>query len=260
MKGIVGGALLTICCLSPPVVGAKVFEDFTVAGKPQGPAGVQWTYRDQMLPVSGWEEIIPGDGYAYLKIDADRTNDRDRTTQKWPFQMISLSPVQPGHRLEMRAKNTVISGVGSFIFTYFEADAVFDEIDIEIVGDDAATLPEGHPTGAAGWTDARLNTWANSDTRTSKPHVSHKQPIVDESGNKISHQDGEFHIYTIEWRPTRVDFIIDGVHQQTITNLVPESPANLHVGMRHMSWTGPLDWPGTRTMVVDWIRVEAIDE
>ena len=48
--------------------------------------------------------------------------------------------------------------------------------------------------------------------------------------------------------------------QQTITDLVPESPATLHVGMRHMSWTGPLDWAGTQTMVVDWIRVEPIPD
>jgi hypothetical protein len=242
-----------------PVKGAEIFEDFATPGQPRQ-SGVEWTFRDQMLPVGGWEEIIPGDGYAYLRIDANRANDRDQDRQKWPFQMISLFPVKPGHRLEMRAKNTVISGVGSFIFTYFESNQVFDEIDIEIVGDDAATPPDGHPTGPAGWTDARFNTWANSDTRTGKPHVTHKQPILDKSGEKISHQDDSFHVYTIDWRSNRVDFLIDGVHQQTITDLVPQLPANLHIGMRHMSWTGPLDWPGTKTMIVDWIRVEPIPE
>jgi beta-glucanase (GH16 family) len=212
-----------------------------------------------MLPVTSWEEIIPGDGFAYLRFDADRSNDRDQTTQRWPFQMISLSSVTPGHRLEMRAKNTVISGVGSFIFTYQEADGIFDEIDIEIVGDDAATLPDGHPTDETGWTDARFNTWANSDTQTSKPHVTHKKPIVDASGQKTSHSDHQFHTYTIDWREDRVDFFIDGVHQQTIDNLVPDSPARLLVGVRHMSWTGPLDWEGTQTMIIDWIRVEPLD-
>jgi hypothetical protein len=251
--------ILTLWILSGPIHATELFEEFHLPGKPAGPEGISWRYTDQMLPAANWEEIIPGDGFAYLKIDADRTNDKDQEKQKWPFQMISLVPVNPGYRLEMRAKNTVISGVGSFIFTYQEADGIFDEIDIEIVGDDAATLPEGHPTDETRWTDARFNTWANSDAKTSRPHVTHKKPIVDASGQKTSHQDGEFHVYTIDWRKDRVEFFIDGVHQQTIDNLVPDSPARLLVGMRHMSWTGPLDWKGTQTMIIDWIRVAPLD-
>jgi hypothetical protein len=245
-------------CFSPLVHATEIFEDFLLPGRPEHPEGIEWSYQDQMLPVANWEEIVPGDGFAYLKIDADRSNDRDQDKEKWPFQMIALAHIGPGHRMEMRAKNTVIPGVGSFIFTYQEADGIFDEIDIEIVGDDAGTLPENHPTDETGWTDARFNTWANSDVETSKPHVTHKKPIVDSSGGRISHQDGRFHIYTIDWREDRVDFYIDGVHQQTIAGLVPDSPSTLYVGMRHMSWTGSLDWTGTRTMIVDWIRVAPI--
>lgn len=255
----VAGLLVSLYCLSLPLQAGEIFENFDSPGKPAGPEGVNWRYTDQMLPVKSWEEIIPGDGFLYLKIDADRGNDRDRETERWPFQMVSLFPVSPGHRMEMRAKNTVISGVGSFIFTYQEADGIFDEIDIEIVGDDAATLPEGHRTDETGWTDARFNTWANSDVKTSRPHVTHKKPVVDASGENISHQDGQFHVYTIDWRRDRVDFFIDGVHQQTIESLVPESPARLLVGMRHMGWTGRLDWQGTRTMIIDWVRVREID-
>jgi beta-glucanase (GH16 family) len=155
----------------------------------------------------------------------------------------------------MRAKNTVIPGVGSFIFTYNSKNGVFDEIDIEIVGDDANTKPNPHPTGQDGWTDARFNAWANAKESTCKPEVSFKQPIRDAKGAKVSHQDGKFHTYAIEWRKNRIDFFIDGVHQQTITRLVPTHPATLHVGMRHMGWTGKLDWKGTRTMLVDWIRI-----
>jgi hypothetical protein len=159
---ICAGFVLTIYLLSVPLHPSELFEDFDWPGKPEASNGVDWRYTDQMLPVKNWEEIIPGDGFAYLKIDAVRSNDRDKDTQKWPFQMISLSPVEPGHRLEMKAKNTVISDIGSFIFTYQEADGIFDEFDIEIVGDDAATLPENHPTDLTGWTDARFNAWANS--------------------------------------------------------------------------------------------------
>ena len=250
--------LLSIFFFLWPLHASELFEDFDSPGEPDSSNGIAWRYTDQMLPVEDWEEIIPGDGFAYLRLDADRSNDRDQDNQKWPFQMISLSPVGPGHRMEMKAKNTVISGVGSFIFTYQEEAGIFDEIDIEIVGDDAVTLPEGHPTDETGWTDARFNTWANSDVKTGKPHVTHKKPIVDKSGKKISHQDGQFHVYTIDWTEDRVDFLIDGVHQQTITSLVPDSPARLLVGVRHMSWTGSLDWSGTQTMIVDWIRVEPL--
>ena len=49
----------------------------------------------------------------------------------------------------MRAKNTVIPGVASFIFTYTEADGRVDEIDIEIVGDDA----HAPPSRAGRWLD-----------------------------------------------------------------------------------------------------------
>lgn len=159
----------------------------------------------------------------------------------------------------MRAKNTVIPGVASFIFTYTEADGKVDEIDIEIVGDDAHAPPKNHPLGPDdGWTDVRLNTWANAHIRKLTPAISHKKPIVNKAGEKVSHLDNQFHTYTIEWRSRRVDFFIDGVHQQTIIKVVADSPSTLHVSMRHMNWTGRLDWPGTRTMIVDWVRVEPI--
>ena len=242
---------------------AELLEDFEASGKPKTSGKVEWSYRNEMLPDQGWKEMIPGDGFAYLKIDSNRNNDRDSRNgkkPKWPFQMITFSSVGPGHRLEMRAKNTVIPGVASFIFTYNEAGKVFDEIDIEIVGDDAGTKPNPHPTDETGWTDARFNTWASADVKTCKPEVSHKQPIRDKSGKKVSHQDDKFHVYTIEWGKDKVVFLIDGVHQQTITKLVPQRPTTVLVGMRHMSWTGKLDWEGTRTMVLDWIRVEPLDK
>jgi hypothetical protein len=72
----------------------------------------------------------------------------------------------------------------------------------------------------------------------SKPHLTHKKPILGKLGKKISHQDGQFHAYTIDRTEDRIDFFRDGVHQQTITSLVPDSPARLLVGVRHMSWTG----------------------
>jgi hypothetical protein len=239
----------------------ELFEDFKSSGKPKSSSKVEWTYRDEMLPVKGWKDIVPGDGFAYLKIDSKRGNDKKSKNGKrikWPFQMIKFSSVGPGHRLEMKAKNTVIPGVASFIFTYNQNKKVFDEIDIEIVGDDRDTKPNPHETGDSGWTDARFNAWADSSTKKCKPEISFKKPIVDKRGEKISHQDEKFHIYTIEWGKDRIDFFIDGVHQQTITELVPDKPATVLVGMRHMGWTGNLNWKGSRTMIIDWIRIEPL--
>jgi hypothetical protein len=249
--------LALVMLLASACPALELFEDFDKPGDPNDRHEVTWHYTDQMLPVKGWDEFIPGDGYAHITIDAIRENDRDIERQRWPFQMIHFNSVGPGHRLEMRAKNTVISGVGSFIFTYTEKGGGVDEIDIEIVGNDTHVEPKEHPTGVddGGWTDARFNTWELADRRTLQPAISHKQPIVNAKGERISHDDGEFHVYTIDWAPDRVDFAIDGVHQQTITGVVPKTPSDLLVGVRHMSWTGPLNWEGKRTMLVDWIRV-----
>ncbi len=239
-------------------------EDFNNPGKPSGPPETYWYYVDDMLPVTGWNDIVPGDGYAHITIDANSGNDTDPT---FPFQFIALGLVGPGHRLEMRAKGAAISGVGGFIFTYWEDDT-FDEIDIEIVPDDAATTPDGHLTESPdGWTDARFNTWSNSDLKNYQPEKSYKKPIVDADGNKISHIDDKFHIYTIEWKHSEggdgrnglVNFLIDSVLQQTITWPVPDSPSEVILGFRQMSWTGPLDWSGTHTMLIDWLHIERIN-
>lgn len=261
MKIAVIFGMFSVLFWAAPVQALQLFEDFKNPGRPHSSGLVEWSYRTELLPVKGWLDIVPGDGFAHIEIDAKRSNDRSSKHDgkpKWPFQMIKFSAVGPGHRIEMRAKNTVIPGVASFIFTYKQVKNRFDEIDIEIVGNDAHTKPKHHPTDKSGWTDVRFNAWANANAKKLKPEVSYKKPIRDKAGHKVSHSDGEFHIYTIEWRRDRLDFLIDGVHQQTITKLVPDRPATVLVGVRHMSWTGKLDWEGRRTMLVDWIRVEPI--
>jgi hypothetical protein len=261
MKVVVIFVLQIALLWSSSAHAMELFEDFKTSGKPSTSNKVKWSYVDQLRPVKDWNEIIPGDGFVHLKIDADRGNDKkskDGKQIKWPFQMIKFSSIGPGHRIEMRAKNTVIQGVASFLFTYNETNGVFDEIDIEIVGDDGATKPNPHPTGETGWTDVRFNAWANASTKTCKPEISHKKPILDKSDKKVSHQDDRFHVYTIDWHKDRIDFLIDSVHQQTITKLVPNKTTTILIGMRHMSWTGKLDWKGTRTMIVDWVRVKPL--
>lgn len=245
------------------------FEDFDAQGQPsQG----NWYFTDDMLPNSDWKDFIPGDGYAHITFDADPNNDKDPS---YPFQMIAYGTIGPGHRLEMLAKGAAKSGVGGFIFTYMEDSAGVDEIDIEIVPDDTGVEGLNHATAYPdGWTDARFNTWGNSSFSTLEPHTSIKAAVVNENGQKVSHDDGEFHIYTIEWlhgaqysptpqndgRDGRVNFYIDGVYQTSIYHPVPESPSEVLLGVRNMSWTGPLDWPGTHTMLIDWMNIEPIDD
>jgi len=238
-------------------------EEFNNPGKPSTPTGKYWYFVDDMLPVTGWNDIVPGDGYAHITIDANTGNDTDPT---YPFQSIAVGLIGPGHRLEMNAKGAAVSGVGGFIFTYQEENT-FDEIDIEIVPDDAATAPNSHPTEPSdGWTDARFNSWSNSNVSNYQPEVSHKKAIVDSMGNKVSHIDDQFHTYTIDWqhipggdgRNGEIDFYIDDVLQQSISWPVPDSPSEVILGFRQMSWTGPLNWSGTHTMLIDWLKIESI--
>ena len=85
-------------------------------------------------------------------------------------------------------------------------------------------------------------------------------PIVEADGRWVSHQDGKFHTYSIEWRTNSVRFIIDGVEQALIDKVVPQEPADLIVGLRQMPWAGHPDWEGYRTMLVDWIAIEPLPE
>ena len=232
-------------------------ENFDNLGQPQTVHG-SWRYVDDMLPVYGWNEIVPGDGYAYLTIDANTDNDQDSSQ---PFQDIRFSEVGPGNRIEMRAKNLAVPGVGGFICTYQEDATSFDEIDIEVAYNDIKTTDtEGE------WSDARFNSWGNANPfGPYEPVESIKDPVIDETGSKISVEDDQFHTFTIEWQHYdgingRIDFYIDGAYQTTITDVVGDDLSEIILGYRQMSWTGDLDWSGTRTMVIDWFRVSPVND
>ncbi|MBK1792062.1 Ig-like domain-containing protein [Persicirhabdus sediminis] len=284
LRTIVGSAIILANSLAYGQV--TYFEDFAATGKPSAPQGLKWSFTDQMLPGQTWNDFVPGDGYAHITFDADPSNDTQnkpngqKITQ--PFQMIHVDEVGPGHRLEMCAKGAAVVGVGGFIFTYFEdypysdSDKGVDEIDIEIVPvDTQGTDTPNHPIlpSENGWTDVRYNTWANADPDNNyKPYTYKKGSILDMDGNRVSHMDDEFHVYTIEWQnypngPTGdgrdglVVFYIDGVKQSTITYPVPESSAQILYGVRQMpAWTGDLNFQGTKTMLVDWINIQPIDD
>lgn len=235
-------------------------EDFDNPGKPEAPEGYEWSYRAELCPVKTWDDIVPGDGFAYLSVKRDWLKPRKANATVWPFQTLTVGPVRPGHRLVMRAKDTTIPGVASMIFTHRE-NRTIDEIDIEITADDTYSPETGHPVGPdGGWTDVRLNTYDGADPKTLVPSRRTQRPIIGEDGKKVSHRDGKFHTYAIEWHEDFVRFVIDGVEQAVIDDAVPEGEADLIIGLRQMPWAGQPDWEDYRTMLVDWIAIEPLEK
>ncbi len=242
------------------LAATEYFEGFDKPGRPADRCGFAWQYTADLSPVCGWKDLVPGDGFAYLTVERDALRKRPKRQGGWPFQTLSVGPVASNHRISIRAKNTAIPGVACLLFVYREKDKV-DEIDIEITADDTDGDSSGHRTGPdGGWTDVRLNTWANADKRSLLPMRTIRAPIVNATGDKVSHRDDRFHTYTIEWKPEAVRFYIDGVLQKLIDDIVPDYPSTVIFGMRQMPWTGGPDWTGSQTMLVDWICIEPVSE
>lgn len=245
--------------LAPGCAAHEYFEDFARAGKPSSP-GLQWTYRADLSAVSGWGDIIPGDGFAHISVERGHLPSRARGFSAWPFQALEVGPVTSNHRISIRAKGAAIPGVAGLLFTYREKTKV-DEIDIEIATHDTEAGHAPHPTnGESGWTDVRLNTWANASGARLEPSRGQRMPIAGASGAKVSHCDGKFHVYTIDWRPGRVRFYIDNVLQTTIDDVVPDYPSSVIFGLRQTPWAGTPTWEGKQTMLVDWVAIEPVSD
>lgn len=251
--------LIMICS---PLSAGEYFEVFDSPGKPPMSNGISWGYVDELTPVAGWREIIPGDGYAHLCVNSTTLAGKAPKWNPFPFQTLWFGPVGPGHRISMRARNTAIPGVACSLFTYRENPGV-NEIDIEIVAQDAKSGEPEHPTGTdGGWSDIRLNTWADAhegNSGTLRPSRSIRKPIRDAEGRHLSHRDGKFHTYTIEWRSDSVIFTIDDVVQGIIRDVVPKASSRVIVGMRRMPWAAKCDWSGRETMFIDWVDIEKLN-
>lgn len=221
---------------------------------PDAPVGMRWGRKAQLSFPALWDDMVPGDGFAHLKAwrGAEGAACRNRGN---PFQTLSIGPVEPGSRLSMRAKNMAVPGLVGLFFTY-RGNGTFDEIDIEIVAADTTT---GRGVGEGDWTDARFNVWADADQETLEPGEIRKAPLRDAAGRKVSHRDGAFHVYSIEWRQESVRFFVDGVLQAEIDKGVPIRPAMLIFGFRRMPWAGKPDWEGEWSMLVDWIEITPLD-
>lgn len=235
------------------------FEDFNSVGYPKNiPSGSYWTFHNEIHPSqNSWNQFFPGDGNAYITVDADINNDTDEVH---PFQTLEFGGVAENHRLEVRMKGAVVDGgLVGFLFTYRQVGKIFNEVDIEVVARDSEfpsheTLPVN-----GGWTDARFNTWGNANEITNKPFTGTAKPVVNQLNKKISLIDNQFHTYTIDWRDNCIDFFIDGVIQETITTSIASGVSEVIIGFRQLPWAGSFNWGGTHSLVIDYLKIEPLE-
>ena len=85
-------------------------ENFNDKGIPTNiPNGSYWKYFNDIHPYQNtWEKFIPGDGFAYIKVDADIHNDTDTT---YPYQTMVFGGATENHRIEVRMRGTVVDCV-----------------------------------------------------------------------------------------------------------------------------------------------------
>ncbi|PKV65911.1 putative secreted protein (Por secretion system target) [Polaribacter sp. Hel1_33_96] len=237
------------------------FEDFDSIGIPTDlPANGYWTFHNEIDPTqTSWEDFIPGDGFAYITVDANTSNDND-PNGIYPFQTLEFGGVGENHRLEVRMKGAVVDGgLVSFLFTYKQEGSIFNEVDLELVADDAATASHNTLPSDGGWTEARFNTWRNADENTSVPFTGTKKAVVNQQNEKISLIDGKFHTYAIDWRSDRIDFFIDDILQESINTDVATGVAEVIIGFRDLPWAGDFNWIGTHTLEVDYLKIEPLE-
>ena len=251
--------LLTICCYLHFIGLAQTnyVENFNERGLPTNiPADSYWKFYNDINPSqTEWSKFIPGDGKAYITVDADVSNDTDTT---YPYQTLVFGGVAENHRLEVRMKGAPVDGgLVAFIFTYHQVGSNFNEVDIELVANDKNSAP--HETlPPNGWTDARFNTWRDADENTALPHTGSAKAIIDVNGDNISLVDDKFHTYTIDWRADEVDFFIDDVLQESFNTNIAKGWAEVIIGYRHLPWAGDFNWSGSHTMVIDYFKIEPL--
>jgi len=73
-----------------------------------------------------------------------------------------------------------------------------------------------------------------------------------------THWHEEYHDYTVDWKPDRYDFYIDGVHTGTITKGLSDTPKYIVLSMLARDWES--DWlkehdPKSYIMKVKWLKV-----
>ena len=235
-------------------------ENFNSKGYPDNlPNGSYWLFYNDIHPIqNNWDAFIPGDGNAYITVDADKSNDTDLT---YPYQAIVFGGIEENHRLEVRMKGAAVDGgLAAFIFTYTQTGPIFNEVDIEVVAQDLQSgIPAHDIFPPNGWTDARFNTWRNANEFTEVPFTGSQKPVIDANNNKISLIDNEFHTYTIDWREDKVDFFIDDVLQESFNTNIATGWSEVIIGYRNLPWSGDFRWSGEHTMVIDYFKIEPLE-
>lgn len=234
-------------------------ENFNSKGIPTAiPNDSYWKYFNDIHPSQdSWDKFIPGDGFAYIKVDADVDNDTDYT---YPYQTLVFGGSTENHRLEVRMKGAVVDGgLVGFIFTYAEniPGTIFNEVDIEVVANDR-DVDDHDRHSPNGWTDARFNTWRNASTTTFLPISGSAKPVVNANNEKISLIDDAFHTFTIDWRDDQVDYFIDGVLQESFNTNVATGWGEVIVGFRQLPWARDFNWTGEHTLVIDYFKIEPL--
>lgn len=196
LKKLLLGCFIMVYASS--IVQISYTEDFNSAGYPTNiPSNSYWKFYNEIHPnQNNWNQFIPGDGYAYLTVDANINNDTDEVH---PYQTLVFGGVEENHSLEVRIKGAVIDGgLVAFLFTYGQVGSIFNEVDIEVVANDRdAETHEIYPPN--GYTDARFNTWRNADENTTLPFTGSAKAVVNDKNEKNSLLDDDFHTYLIEW-------------------------------------------------------------
>lgn len=124
-----------------------------------------------------------------------------------------------GIDITVRAKidSPVQRGIVGGIFLYGlkpASSSLHDEIDFELVGNDAAR--------------AHTNIYANEPLGVGNPSA-------------VRYMSGSvsgYHLYRIQWLPTRVSWYVDGRLVRTATGSIPKGPMRLHINM----WAPGSDW------------------
>lgn len=252
-------SIIAVLCSYFAIGQTTYTENFDTKGNPSNlPNDAYWMFYNDIHPSqTNWDAFIPGDGNAYITVDADKSNDTDLT---YPYQALVFGKINENHRLEVRMKGAAVDGgLAAFIFTYTQTGPIFNEVDIEIVAQDLQSgIPAHDILPPNGWTDARFNTWRNANENTYEPFTGSSKPIIDENNNKKSLIDGEFHTYTIDWRSDQVDFYIDTILQESFTTTVATGWSEVIIGYRNLPWAGDFRWTGNHTMVIDYFKIEPL--
>lgn len=260
MKFKYNSLILTFLYCSLTIAQTNYFEGFDAKGYPNNlPNNGYWMFYNDIHPTqTGWDNFMPGDGFAYITVDPDTSNDTDST---FPYQALVFGGVGENHKLEVRMKGAAVDGgLAAFIFTYTQTGPIFNEVDIEVVAQDLQSgIPSHDIFPPNGWTDARFNTWRDANEITTLPFTGSSKPIIDKDNNRKSLIDNEFHTYTIDWRANQVDFFIDDVLQESFNTNIARGFSEVIIGYRNLPWAGDFRWTGNHTMVIDYFKIEPLE-